>query len=227
MVTSFRTAVIALVLTVALPCPGTAQTPSTTADEFIPRFRAEVWADAVTDFTIRVNSYSELRRRLESQLPAVMATDDVRQITRARRALARAIRVARPGAMQGEFFTAATSAQFQPVLASVMNATMWAVIMDDNPGAFEHDIDGTYPEGKAFSTMPGLVLALLPGLPDDIQFRFVGRHLILYDVRANTIIDRMPDAIRCTDCSNRPSRTADDPAGNGGTAAAQPENGVL
>jgi hypothetical protein len=74
---------------------------------------------------------------------------------------------------------------------------MWAVIMDDNPGAFRQDIDGTYPEGKALSTMPGLVLAQLPGLPDDIQFRFIGRHLILYDVRANTIIDRMPDAIRC------------------------------
>jgi hypothetical protein len=45
--------------------------------------------------------------------------------------------------------------------------------------------------------MPGLLLARLPGLPGDIQFRFVGRDLILYDVRANTIIDRMPDAIRC------------------------------
>ena len=207
MVTTFRTAVMALIVAVAQPCPGTAQTPSPTPGEFIPRFRAEVWADAVTDFTIRVNAYSELRRRLESQLPAVTVTDDVRQITGARRALARAIRVARPGAMQGEFFTAATSAQFQSMLARLMNATMWAVIMDDNPGAFEHDIDGTYPEGKAFATMPGIVLAQLPGLPDDLQFRFVGRHLILYDVRANTIIDRMPDAIRCADCSNRPSST--------------------
>jgi len=34
-------------------------------------------------------------------------------------------------------------------------------------------------------------------LPDGIEFRFVGRHLILYDVRANTIIDRLPDAIEC------------------------------
>jgi hypothetical protein len=69
--------------------------------------------------------------------------------------------------------------------------------MDDNPGKFSHAIDGTYPEGRTFSTMPALLLAQLPGLPHDIQFRFVGRDLILYDVRANTIIDRMPSAIRC------------------------------
>jgi hypothetical protein len=72
--------------------------------------------------------------------------------------------------------------------------------MDENPGAFGHDIGGPYADGKTFATMPGLLLAQLPELPDDIQFRFVGRHLILYDVRANTIIDRMPDAIRCTNC---------------------------
>jgi hypothetical protein len=127
-------------------------------------------------------------------------TDDVGQLRRGRRALAQAIRDARPRAVQGEFFTAATSTQFQFVLAGIMDAKMWAVIMDENPGAFGHDIDDAYPDGKTFSTMPGLVLARLPELPDDIQFRFVGRHLILYDVRANTIIDRLPDAIRCTNC---------------------------
>ena len=194
-----RSAVIAIALTVAQPCPGTAQTSSATG-ELIPIFRAEVWADTVTDFTIRVNAYSELRRRLESRLPDVTVTNDVGQITRARRTVARAIRVARPGAVQGEFFTAATSAQFQLVLALLMDAKMWAVIMDENPGAFRHDIDGSYPDEKTFSTMPGIVLARLPELPDDIQFRFIGRHLILYDVRANTIIDRLPFAIRCTSC---------------------------
>ena len=88
------------------------------------------------------------------------------------------------------------------MLASIMDARTWAVIMDDNPGTFGHDIDGEYPDGKPLSTMPGVLLARLPELPDDIQFRFVGRDLILYDVRANTIIDRIPDAIRCSRCDD-------------------------
>jgi hypothetical protein len=195
-----KSAVIAVVLTLSQPGAGSAQTSFTTQDGLVPVFRGEVWADTVTDFTNRVTAYSEMRARLESRLPAVTATDDVGQLRRGRRTLAGAIRVARSGAVQGEFFTAATSAQLQLLLARIVDARMWAVIMDDNPGAVGHDIDGTYPDGKAFSTVPGLLLAQLPELPDDIQFRFAGRHLILYDVRANTIIDRLPDAIRCTSC---------------------------
>lgn len=197
MVKAIPSAVIAIALTVALPGAGGAQTSAAATGEFIPTFRAEVWADTVTDFTVRVAAYSDLRRRLERQLPPPTVTADVGQIRRERRSLARAIRVARPGAVEGEFFTAATSAQFQLVLARITDARVCAVIMDDNPGRFGSKIGGAYPDGKAFATMPGLVLARLPGLPDGIEFRFVGQELILYDARANTIIDRMPDAIGC------------------------------
>ena len=197
MAKSIPSAVIALAMTVAQPGAGTAQTSATATGEFIPSFRAEVWADTVTDFTVRVGAYSDLRSRLERQLPRPTMTADVGQIRRERRSLARAIRGARPDPVEGEFFTAATSAQFQLVLARIMDARMCAVIMDDNPGRFGSKIGGAYPDGKAFATTPGLVLARLPGLPDGIEFRFVGQELILYDARANTIIDRMPDAIRC------------------------------
>ena len=195
-----KSAVIVLVLMMSQSGAGSAQTFFAAPDDLVPVFRVEIWADTVTDFTNRVDAYSELRRRLESGLPAVTVTDDVGQIRRGRRTLAGAIRVARSGAARGEFFTAATSAQFQLALARIMDAKMWAVIMEENPGAFGHAVDSTYPDGKTFSTMPGLLLAELPGLPEDIQFRFVGRRLILYDVRANTIMDWMPDAIRCTTC---------------------------
>ena len=82
-----------------------------------------------------------------------------------------------------------------------MNTAVWAVIMEENPGGFRRDIDGPYPDGKSYSTMPGIILERLPQLPDDIQFRFVGPHLILFDVRASTIIDQLPNAIECaSDC---------------------------
>jgi hypothetical protein len=76
-------------------------------------------------------------------------------------------------------------------------ANTLAAIMDDNPGKISHHINGTYPEGEPFSTMPANILAVLPRLPDDIQYRFLGRHLILYDTRASLILDRIPYAIRC------------------------------
>ena len=45
--------------------------------------------------------------------------------------------------------------------------------------------------------LPANILAALPRLPDDIQYRFLGPHLVLHDIRANIILDRLPCAIRC------------------------------
>jgi hypothetical protein len=80
-----------------------------------------------------------------------------------------------------------------------MNANTWAAIMDDNPGEFSVQINGSYPDGKPLSTVPPNILAVLPTLPDDIQYRFLGRHLIFFDTRASVILDRIPYAIQCTD----------------------------
>lgn len=185
-----------------VPSLGVPQTPREVGTAG-PDFHVQVWGERDGDFTARVGRYFELRQRLQSALPALIVTNDVRQIRRGTQSLANAIRAARPGAAQGEFFTVGTSAEFKRILARMMNATLWAAIMDDNPGAFPLEIDATYAEGQPHATTPGTILARLPRLPDDIEFRFVGRHLILFDVRANTIIDRLPDAIECTGaCSN-------------------------
>ena len=58
----------------------------------------------------------------------------------------------------------------------------------------------SYPNEKPLSTVPRNILAALPRLPDDIQYRFLGRHLILRDTRANVILDRIPYAIQRRDC---------------------------
>ena len=35
----------------------------------------------------------------------------------------------------------------------------------------------------------------LPPLPEDVQYRFAGKHLLLFDVKANIIVDFMLNAI--------------------------------
>jgi len=60
---------------------------------------------------------------------------------------------------------------------------------------FSHAINETYPKGTALSTVPINLLVALPKLPDDIEYRFLGRHLILYDTRTNVILDRIPCAV--------------------------------
>jgi hypothetical protein len=195
----FLSAALAVVLTSA----SFAQTLSTTQADPEPTFRVQVWGDIVADFRARVQNYFDLRSKLEASLPPLTVTDDVTEIRKVRRALARAIQSARHDAREGDIFSASISVEFKQVLALEMNADTWAVIMDDNPGEFSNEVNGMYPDGTPYSTVPGTILAALPALPDDVEYRFLGRHLILLDVRADVILDRIPYAIRCIDCDQR------------------------
>ncbi len=46
-----------------------------------------------------------------------------------------------------------------------------------------------YPKDEPLSTVPPDVLKTLPVLPKDLEYRFVGKHLILYDARAGLVVD--------------------------------------
>lgn len=45
------------------------------------------------------------------------------------------------------------------------------------------------------SFAPPPVLAALPVLPVELQYRFVGRDLVLVDIEANLVVDVLPDAL--------------------------------
>jgi hypothetical protein len=188
---------LAIAFIVLFSSVGAPQTPTMNQDRGTPDFRVQVWGSIVDDFSARVWSYSELRSKLEKGLPPLTVTDDPAETSRAVHARAERIRAARAGAREGEIFTPTISVEFRKVLLLEMNASTWASIMDDNPGAFSSHINGSYPEERPLSTVPPNILAVLPSLPDDIQYRFVGRHLILLDTRASVILDRIPYAITC------------------------------
>jgi hypothetical protein len=189
---------VALIVSVASVCDAQPATTNQTRDS--PDFKVQVWGYIVADFSARVWEYFELRSELEKGLPSLRVTDDPAEIRRAVRALAKRIRVARAGAKQGDMFTPTISVEFRNALILEMDTNTWAAIMDDNPGEFSNKINGTYPEEKPLSTVPPNVLAVLPRLPDDIQYRFLGRHLILLDTRASVILDRIPLAIQSPEC---------------------------
>ena len=64
-----------------------------------------------------------------------------------------------------------------------------AGLAEDMPPGAVADINATYPSTLPLATFPASLLAALPPLPEEIEYRFVGRHLILRDVKANIIID--------------------------------------
>jgi hypothetical protein len=193
----FKRAFMALALIVVLAAVSYAQT-ATNQEPATPVFRVEVSGYIVADFSARVAKYFEVRSELEKRLPPLRVTEDPAEIRRAVHELATQIRAARAGAKQGDIFTPAISRAFRKALVPEIDAATWAAISDDNPGEFSTTINGIYPEGNTFSTVPPNILAVLPRLPEDIQYCFLGRHLILLDTRANVILDRIPNAVQCS-----------------------------
>ena len=197
---------LALALVLLFAVAAYPQAPPANPDSQTPVYRVQVWGYIMADFSTRVSEYFELRRELEKKLPPMTVTGDVSEIRRAVRALATEIREARAGARQGDIFTPAISVEFRRVLSREVDANTWQAIMDDNPGELSNRINGDYPEGEPLSTVPPNVLAALPALPADIQYRFLGRHLILLDTRAGVILDRIPVAIQCARRDERTCR---------------------
>ena len=197
MVTRLRQIWCAIALTVSGASTGYAQAPGSSDPPDKPVFRAQARGVVAADFGERVSNYVELRSRLGRGLPELSVTDDPGEIRRAQRALAKTIRHARAGARQGDIFTPTISAAFRDVLLVETSPGTTAAILDENPGELSRSINRAYPTGKPRASMPASMLAVLPQLPDDLQYRFLGRALVLIDTRTNLILDRMPCAIAC------------------------------
>jgi len=176
-----------------------ANTTSAQQPQTVPAvdFTVEVIGSTVADFTVKMDAYTTLRHSLEEGLPRLVVTNDVAATQRAERMLAERIRRARAGANRGDIFTENIRHAFRQLLRPVTNEGTCEAIRDDNPGEFQYSLNSDYPKGKPVSTVPPSMLAVLPRLPEDVWYRFLDTDLILHDSRANVILDRIDNAIRC------------------------------
>jgi hypothetical protein len=170
---------------------------STTVDGL----QAPVNADAklVADFQARVKQYADLRAKVDGGRAQQKPTEDPAKLVDAKNALAANIQAARAGAKQGDIFTPDVTPLFKqflkPALQGAVGAENKAAIKDDSPAPMTLKANAPYPEKQPLSTVPSDVLGQLPILPKDLEYRFVGKNLILYDSRASLIVDFLPNAM--------------------------------
>lgn len=137
-----------------------------------------------------------MRKKADDIVPPLKKTDDPAEIRVAQTALAQRIRVARSGAKPGDIFNPEIAAYFRRLLRpEIKQPETKAAIKDDNPATVPLKVNEPYPEKAPLSIVPPNVLETLPKLPENIEYRFVGKHMILRDVRADLIIDYMLNAI--------------------------------
>jgi len=157
-------------------------------------------AQTLVEFQKRVKAYSDLRGKVETGPAQQKETSDPAKIVEAQQTLAARIRAARKDAQPGDLFTPAIQERFKRLLAPQLKGkegqNTKADIKEDAPKAIQLKVNAAYPEAQPLPTVPPNILANLPKLPEDLEYRIVDRHLILRDVAANLIVDFIPNAIR-------------------------------
>jgi hypothetical protein len=153
----------------------------------------------VAEFGRRVKDYVAMREQLAGTLKDVPDRATPRQIDAHQRALLALVAKARSDAKVGDIFVPEMQTFVRGLVKRVLDgpegAKVRASLMDENPVGAKVEVNGRYPDTVPMSTMPPDVLAALPALPDDMEYRFVGDRLILLDVKAHIIVDYVANAI--------------------------------
>jgi hypothetical protein len=155
-------------------------------------------AQTLTDFQTRVKSYLAMRQKLLVGRPTLpdKATPD--QVEAYQRALGDLIIAARKGARKGELFGGDMTVLVRRLLGPIFKGPDGAAIRNailEEPQPLVPTINTRYPDDVPVSTMPPEILKALPKLEEILEFRFVGRHLILMDVPAHLIVDIVDNAM--------------------------------
>ena len=153
---------------------------------------------AVKAFRDRADQYLALHRKAADGLPPLKQTDDPAKLTPRQQALAAAIKQARPGARAGDVFGPEIGERARKLVRED-----WAhrakqdkaAIKEDIPPGWVADVNATYPSSLPLATFPPALLTELPPLPEGLEYRFAGRHLIIRDVDANMIVDVLTDVL--------------------------------
>ena len=188
---------IPILLCLLLPATGAAQQkPSQSSAP-----AANPDAATLADFKQRLNKYIELQRDLADDSPPLKETSDPAKIDAAQEVLGAKLRAARKDAKPGDIFTPQARALFRRLMYPELKGedgpeTKASIGGHDKPPAVPLKVNAEYPESAPLPTVPPNILARLPQLPEDVEYRIVGKDLILRDVDANIIVDFIPNAIR-------------------------------
>ena len=163
-----------------------------------PPLATNAEAKMLADFDARVKAYDALRGKVDGGHARQTQTHQPEKLAAQRRTLAANIQKARADAKPGDIF----SPDIQPFFKRLMKPALKGTDGAENAKTLKEEkpvvalqINTPYPQGQPLSTVPPDVLLQLPKLPKYLEYRFIQKHLILYDAKANLIVDYILNAI--------------------------------
>lgn len=163
-----------------------------------PSKEAREREQAFQEFQKRVKTYVELRSNVEKSVPAAKPTDNPEQIKARRLLLAQKMMVARRDAKRGDIFTDEIREQFRKQIHQTFSGPegreLRRTIRQGDPVKLRLQVNQTYPEDFPVTTMPPTLLAALPKLPPEVEYRVVGRDFVLQDAELRLVLDFIREA---------------------------------
>ena len=155
----------------------------------------------ISKFQNRVKTYVEQRNKLDDSLKDVPKQTDPASADRHQRALQKLVQTSRSSAKPGDIFTPDMQQLVRQLLRPIFAGKDGRQIRDeihDNEykGNAPLVVNARYPDEVPLSTVPPQVLQALPKLPGELEYRFIGTNLILFDPHAHIIVDYMERAYR-------------------------------
>jgi hypothetical protein len=153
------------------------------------------------EFLDRVQDYVKLHKSVEATLPPLKSREELPEMIAAhQQALARKIRQARTPSERHDIFTKLSREAFLHAIRSTFRGPeadhALETMKQGAPLKEVHlKVNQVYPDGVPYTTVPPTLLQKLPKLPDELEYRIVGRDLILLDVRANLVVNLLKEIL--------------------------------
>jgi predicted phosphodiesterase len=156
-------------------------------------------SEVVSQFEKRAQAYADLREQIESKLPPLAKKATAEEIEAHKITFLKSVQAARGGAKHGDIFTPAATTLIRSIIADEFRGKDRAdfrkrVLQAENKGV-PIKVNVPYPESKELLETPPTLLLVLPKLPKQLNYRFVGDYLLLVDRENELIIDYMSGAL--------------------------------
>jgi hypothetical protein len=153
----------------------------------------------MNEFEAKAKEYSSMRESLEEKLPKLAKDASADQIEAHKTTFQKLVVQSRAGAKQGEIFTPAAAALVRSIIktefAGKNGAELRKKVLEAENKDVRVGINVAYPDSKEQLEMPPSLLMVLPQLPKQLRYRFVGTNLLLLDRENGLIVDYLTNAL--------------------------------
>lgn len=155
-------------------------------------------AVALREFDARVQQYVAQRKKDAGTLPG--PTTSATKLSEKREQIRTKTQAKRVDPRRGQIFNPRIAAYFRKQIAAAFAGERGERVSSslrraEPVKAIPLKVNQPYPDGIPLQSMPPTLLLKLPKLPTELEYRIVGRNLVLIDVEPKLVVDILPGVI--------------------------------